>query len=381
MEEQELRERLETTEVPAVRLTVEDLVGSGRRRVRRRRTLQAAGAVALATGVLLAMPPVLARHGGGWAPSAAMSTVRCPVRVLPLPPGADSVSADAVDPSGRYILGNEDAGSAGPGNGFAKMRPVLWTDGHPQVLPLITKTAQATAVNASGVVVALAAVNGTQEWDAILRYTDARPTRLIPPPGEWLFNGIVKINTAGDTLVSANSRTEPGRRAAVFLWPAGSTTGIKLPLPAGAAGFDLTDDGTIIGDIMSDDLQKFTAYAWDRKGNGRKLAVPAGQYSEAFAARGEWATGNLRPSGVARWNLRTGALTVLDDVQGIPNAINVDGWIVAGAAVYRDDAPVKLAPVGKATGYPIAIADNGTVVGSLQEAPGRSQTPLAWSCH
>lgn len=384
MQERELRERLETIDVPPVRLMVQDLVGSGRRRVRRRRTLQAVGAVAVATVVLLALPSVLFGRGGGRVPSVAVSTGQCPVRVLPLPPGADSVSADAVDPSGRYIVGNEDAGSAGPGNGFEKMRPVLWTDGHPRVLPLITKTARATAVNAKGVVVALAAVGGTQDWDAILRYTDTRPTRLTPPPGEWVFTGNVKINTAGDILVSAASRTDqrvPGR-GAVFLWTAGSTTGITVPLPVGAAGFDLTDDGTIVGDILSDHGRKVSAYAWDRKGNGRKLAVPAGQNSEAFAARGQWATGNLRPSGVAaRWNLRTGGLTVLDDVHEMANAINVDGWIVAGAGVYRDDAPVHLAPVGKDTGYPIAIADNGTVVGSLQQAPGRTQTPLVWSCH
>ena len=373
MQEQELRERLAAIDVPPVRLTVDDLVGSGRRRVRRRRTLQAAGAAAVATGVLLAMSPVLFGHGHGRIPSVAVSTVRCPVRVLPLPPGADSVSADAVDPSGRYILGNQDTGPAGP-------RPVLWTDGHPQVLPLITKTAQATAVNANGVVVALAADTESQDWDAILRYTDARPARLTPPPGQWLFTGNAKINTAGDILVSAASRTEP--RAAVFLWPAGSTTGIKLPLPAGAAGFDLTDDGTIVGDILSVDGKKVTAYAWDRGGNSRKLAVAAGQDSEAFTARGQWAAGNLRPSGAAaRWNLRTGALTMLDDVNGMADAVNVDGWVVAGEGVHRDDAPVKLAPVGRDTGYPIAIADNGTVVGTLQQAPGRSKAPLAWSCH
>lgn len=366
MNEQELRERLDAAEVPPVRLTVEDLVGSGRRRVRWRRTWQAAGAVALATGVLLATPTVLFGHGGGQVPPVAARPVRCPVEALALPPGAGPVSADAVDPSGRYILGNEDAGPPVAGGGLEKTRPVLWTDGRPRVLPLITTTARATAVNAGGVVVALAAVGGSQDWNAIVRYTDGRPARLDPPPGKWLFSGNVKINTAGDILVSAASHTT----AAVFLWPAGSTTGVRLPLPAGAAGFDRTDDGTIVGHVLSDHGRKLTSYAWDRKGNGRELTAPAGQDADVFAARGEWAAGNLRPSGAAaRWNLRTGALTVLDGVRGQAISVNVEGWIVAGGGVYRDGAPVKPAP-----GYPVAIADDGTVVGSLGPAP------LAWRC-
>jgi hypothetical protein len=377
MEEQELRERLDAVEVPPIRITVEDLVGSGRRRVWRRRALRATGATALATGIFLAMPSVLfGRDGHPTLPPAAVSRVDCPVRTLPMPPGLTGVSADAIDPSGRFVLGTAGA----PVEGVAGMRPVLWTDGHPQVLPLAGKAARATSVNANGVVVALAAVGQTKNWDAILRYTGGQPVRLSPPAGDWVFLGDAKINAAGDILVDARPHDRPEGAGVVLFWAAGATTGVRLPLPARASGSDLTDDGTIIGDVTSADGQRLTPYAWDRAGNGRKLTLPAGQDAQPTVARGVWATGNMSPSGkVARWNLRTGGFNVID-VGGPANAINAGGWVVAGQGVYRDDATVTLAPVGTATGIPIAIADNGTVVGSLWTA-NTSAAALVWTCH
>jgi hypothetical protein len=378
MQEQELRERLDTVDVPPVRLTVDGLIGAGRRRVRRRRALRAAGAAALVTGVLLAMPSILVGRNGGEVSQVAPKASGCPVRVLPVPAGVGPVRADAVDPSGRYILGNGGSTPAGPGNGPEGAAPVLWTDGHPQVLPLITTSARGTAVNASGVVAALAVVGGSQEANAVVRYIDARPVRLTPPPGRWILIGDARINSVGDIVVSAAPRAHPERPGAVFLWPAGSTTGVKLPLPSGVLVSGLTDDGDIVGNRASDE-QKLTSYVWDRRGNGRRLTVPAGQQSQVLAARGEWAVGAVEPSGTAaRWNLRTGALSVLDAREGA-TGVNDSGWVVTAGGVHRDDVVMRLAPVGNVAGYPVAIADDGTVVGSLY-AGTLVKDALAWSC-
>ena len=82
-------------------------------------------------------------------------------------------------------------------------------------------------------------------------------------------------------------------------------------------------------------------------------------------------------------NLRPGGLTGRD-VHGPANAVNSHGWIVADGKVYRDDAAVRLAPVGKTAGQPWAVSDTGLVVGALlidthDEKPP-SAGPLAWQC-
>jgi hypothetical protein len=363
MNEEALRERMDAVEAPPLRLTPDMLVASGRRSVRRRRRWQAAAA-ALVVAAVVATPPIVLGRDGGRTPTAGVTGGPCPVRALPVLPGTGPVSVDAIDPSGRYVLGNLRSGG-----------PVLWTDGHPTVLPVAgVKAVQATAVNANGVVVGLAATHENQEWDAVVRYTGGRPSRLTPPPGKWIFNGNVRINTAGDAVVTAYSAD--GTRGAVILWPPGATKGVKLPLPAGAAAFDLTDDGTIAGDVLSDDGRTVTPYVWSRTGIGRKLTTPAGQNAEVFAARGDWVAGNLRPSGsIALWNLRTGTLTVLGgNNQAI--AVNVDGWVVAGGKVYRNGRAVPL----KGNGTPFWVADNLSVAGSLKVGTAGSDGPLTWSC-
>jgi hypothetical protein len=296
-----------------------------------------------------------------------------------------AVSADAVDPTGTYIVGNNDTGpvstAPSPKAALEKMQPVLWTKGQPQALPLPDVSARAAAVNAGGVVVA---VSGNKDWTSVLRYTGGHPTRLATPAGDWIFQSNPKINLRGDIIVTASPRSRPHGGKVVFLWRAGTDLAVRVPLPARAEGMDVTDDGTIVGDTISADGSEITSYTWNLKGAGRKLAVPSGQSAAVFAARGDWATGNLWPSGaVARWNLRTGGLTVLD-VHGPANAVNGHGWIVADGKVYRDDATVRLAPVGKTAGMPWAVSDTGLVVGSLLldthgEKPATAG-PLSWQC-
>jgi hypothetical protein len=55
-DEEELRARFESVPVPPGRIEMEALLGAARRRAFRRRSTQAAGGVALATGLLLGVP-------------------------------------------------------------------------------------------------------------------------------------------------------------------------------------------------------------------------------------------------------------------------------------------------------------------------------------
>jgi hypothetical protein len=337
--------------------------------------------------MVLAVPPVLfgEAHGRAAVPAATPAAVRCAVTRLPAPAGMKAVSANAVDPTGTYIAGNNDLGPVDPDPSakarLEMLRPVLWTNGRPQALPVLGISVRASAVNAAGVVVA---VSGNKEWTSVLRYSAGHVERLATPAGDWVFQPNPKINGRGDIIVGASRRSRPDSNGVVFLWRAGAHLATPVPLPAGAEGMDLTDDRTIVGDTVGADGAELTSYAWNLTGDGRKLAVPAGQNAAVFAARGEWATGNLWPSGAAaRWNLRTGALRVLD-VHGPANAVNAHGWIVADGKVYGDDATVQLAPVGRTTGDPSAVSDHGLVVGSLLTG-GKggalvSSDALAWQC-
>jgi hypothetical protein len=396
IDEQELRDRLGTIDVPPTRLQMQTVVDAGRRRVLRRRAIQASCGVALATGVLLAVPNLMFGAGGdpsaqsvgpaGVAPAGARQQGQpCDVTKLPVPAGMTAVTADGVDPSGTYIVGNNIRGTQASTSLKADtidiIEPILWTGGRPQALPVMGKSTLVSAVNAAGVA---AALSGDKHWTAVLRYVNGLPTKLVPPAGDWVF-ALPRINARGDILATARHKTDPDGKGTPLLWKAGSTVATRLPLPAGAEGLDITDDGTIIGDVVSGpDIMGLTSYAWNQQGVGHKLKAPAGQTGAASSAQGEWASGNLWPSGtVARWNLRTGAVTDLN-IHAPATAINGHGWIITDGALQRDGATVKLAPSDGVKGDPSDVSDTGTVVGSIliyDKAGATTSTgPLTWQC-
>jgi len=400
--EQDVRERLQAIEVPAARLRVETLVAGGRKRVLRRRAVRASCGVALATGLLVGVPSLLLRPAdqppdqAAAAPTAGASpsmsagprepmadpglpTVRCGATSLPVPAGMTAVQPAGVDPSGRYVIGNDLRASdrstpEGKVAGVGDSRPILWTDGQPQVLPKLGDWVSVSAVNAGGVVAALAGTkdNGS---DSVLRYTGGVPEKLNPPPGKWTFSQAM-INAKGDVLANAGRPGSDDRTDAVLLWKAGSRTATKLPLPAYAEARSITGDGTIVGFVISA-TGHATSYAWDQQGKARELTTPAGQQGTVTAARGDWATGNLWPSGaVARWNLRTGKATELP-VDAPANGINNAGWITSSGTVLRTDANVELAPANAVKGEPMAISDTGLVVGLPFDG---SSGVITWRC-
>lgn len=409
-DEQELRDRLRAIDVPPSRIEVDALVRAGRRRAFRRRSVRTTGGVALAAAVLLAVPSILTRAQAqpsgqaadtpvgpsaevdpvpptGPSPRAASSTpsagtptsaVGCSVTELPVPPGMTGVTVTAVDPTGRYVVGNSLVGQ--------DFRPILWVDGKPLALPVPGTSVQVTAVNAGGVAVGLVQ-DGEQEY--VFRYQNGRLTRLRTPVGNWHPYPEPAINVAGDVVVNVEPQgNSGGKGSVVLLWRAGSTTPVTLPLPAGASAHDITDAGTIVGGLYRNGVG-VGAYVWDQRGTARKLTVPAGETGLAYAARGEWATGGLWPSGsAARWNLRTGEVTDLGSVgqADMPTpgeAVNAAGWVVAHGVVLRDGAVVELTTPAGQTGRAVDVSENGLVVGQAVTG-GRDDTrvlgPRMWRC-
>ncbi|MEU4370830.1 hypothetical protein [Micromonospora chersina] len=387
-DEQELRDRLRAIEVPASRIEIDGLVRAGRRRAFRRRSVAGAGGVALATALLLTAPSVLTTAGArpdaapvgpppvatgptGGGTTAAASPAPCQPSELPVPPGMRNVTAAGVDPSGRYVVGNDVVGQ--------DFRPVLWTDGKPQALPVPGRSVEVTAVNAAGVAVGLVQ-DGRQEY--VFRYQHGASTRLRTPPGNWHVYPRPAINAAGDVVINAEpSGNSGGEDSVVLLWRAGATQAVRLPLPDGANAFDITDDGTVVGALYRDGVAS-AAYAWDQQGRGRKLAAPAGETAAGYAAQGDWATGGLWPSrSAALWNLRTGALTRLT-TDGPGDAVNASGWVVAAGVLLRDGAAVELRVPGGRTGLAVAVSDTGLVVGLARPGGDGAENagPLVWRC-
>jgi hypothetical protein len=393
MNEQELRERFGAVEVPASRIDTKELVDVGRKRVFRRRALRAGCGAALAAGLLIAVPSLVTRSdrpGPGPATPAAAAgskqTVRCDVTRLAVPAGMTAVFADGVDPTGRYIIGNNTSPRDNPDSdkaGMQNSQPVLWTDGQPQALPLVGAgtAVSAKAVNAGGVVVA---VGGLKYFDSVIRYVDGVPVKLGLPSGHWSFQ-TASINTAGDVIATAYHGDSASGTGTVLLWKAGATKATRLPLPAGAEAAGITDGGLIVGTrVTGPSTTDIDAYTWDQQGHGRKLRVPAGQHGAVNSSQGEWAAGNLWDSGVAvRWNLDSGAMTDLG-IHGPADGVNGEGWLISDSTVQRDDVKVELATVDGVKGEPLALSDTGTVVGSIlaedSQGGATSQGPLKWQC-
>ncbi|WP_034216363.1 hypothetical protein [Actinoplanes subtropicus] len=405
MDERELRDRLRTVNVPASRLEVETLVHTGRQRVVRRRTWRAAVGAALAVGVLVALPSLLARpekraivvdtapsisakppsrtpsQAPSQTPSQTPARAVCAMTALPVPAGLEDVQVAGVDPTGRYIVGNATRGN--------NWKPVLWTGGQARALAVLGPSMQLTGVNAAGVVVGQL---GLGSHEQTFRYQNGKYTRLTTPAGSWHAFPQPVINTAGDIVVNVEpSGNSGGEGSIVLFWPAGEAAARKLPLPAGANVLAILDDGTLVGALYKNG-SAIAAYTWDQQGHGTKLATPKGQTSAAYAARGDWATGGFWPAmSTARWNLRTGEFAELPTPPGtdLPPAltslgagsqVNANGWVVAdGYAVHDGGAAHLPVPKGQRASA-VAVADDNLVVGQALSTSGTLLGPRMWRC-
>jgi hypothetical protein len=348
--------------------------------------------VALAAVLAFAVPPVAGRLAD---PPADPSTgrperlVRCDATRLALPDGMADVQAEAVDPTGRYIVGSAVASRGGDGLSY---RPVLWTDGQPRLMGTIGASVRASDVDPRGTVVAVGGdsdMNG--RWDSVIRYAGGVPEKLVPPPGDWTFAATPRIDEHGDVRAVAYRASEP-RDPVVLIWAAGSATATRLERPAGSTVAAATDAGTVVADVASRWSRTVSISVWDRRGPRRDLAEPAGAGFN-FVARGDWVAANVGSGTVVRWSLRTGEMTDTG-VNASVIAVNALGWVLAGQSLRRDDAIAELAAPGGLTGTPEDVSDTGLVVGTVYDqveagatpavsagAPGSPIAgPVAWNC-
>ncbi|BCJ41858.1 hypothetical protein GCM10010168_75460 [Actinoplanes ianthinogenes] len=383
-QEQALRERLAKASAPPSRVSIDSVLPAAQRAARRRQALWAGAGVALAVGALVTVPNVLLGDErapavtaapskatpSAVAPSTSIPENDCRMRELPVPKGMTGVEADGIDPTGRYIVGHATKKQ--------DFLPILWTDGKPEALPMTAKSVQLSAVNPNGVVVGLSS-DGTE--DEVFRYANGTYTTLRMPPGEWHPYPEPVVNAAGDVLINAEPRGNiEGKGAIVLLWKAGSTEPVRLPLPKGAHGSALADDGTIAGAIYSGGAK--AAYVWDQQGTGRKLKTPAGQRTAGYAMRGDWVTGGVwEPGHAGLWNLRTGALTEITAGDEPGEAVNASGWaLTAGGRLIRDGRVVELP--GPGAGRIVrssGLSDGGLVVGGVELSDGLMH-PRVWQC-
>src|ERR1700760_4331580 len=149
-----------------------------------RASARAGSGVALATAPPVGIPAGGLRGGGGdpaVTPAAPTRTLHCELSRLPVPAGMTNVSADGVDPTGTYIVGNSTGTEPAPtsadgkGDGIQQVAPLLWTAGRPQALPKPAWSVYAAEVNAAGTVVAVA---GSRHWTSVVRYTGGGPVTL-----------------------------------------------------------------------------------------------------------------------------------------------------------------------------------------------------------
>ncbi|MEV6635705.1 hypothetical protein AB0M54_33640 [Actinoplanes sp. NPDC051470] len=387
--EQQLRDRLGTVDVPPSRLDVGNVLAAGRR-ADRRRTVQVAAGTVLVMGALVALPSVVFGSRGTQhaTPTPNQSATAgpppsgdCTLTKLPVPRAMKNLSARGVDPTGRYIIGVNVSGKPGPksdpdsADRSQDAQPVLWTDGKVKTLPAPHRSIRLTGVNAGGVVVGLA---GDTVNDTVWRWVDGQPQKLRNPAGSWDFS-YAFVNAPGDVVATGDT--------GVLVWRAGSTTATKLPLETGAEVRAFTDDGTLIGQVVSLDRTKVTAYTWTLSGAATKLTAPDGRNVEIFTARGDWVTARIAPAGAAvRWNRKTGHL---EDLR-LPfpaNGINGHGWVVSQDVLVKDTGPVGLTdPTGDFTA-PSDIADNGLIVGILNDYQTQNpetgepdNQPVTWTC-
>src|SRR5689334_843577 len=222
-EDTDIRAFLASADPPPSRVDLTAVVADGDRRIRRRWYVAVAGTTAAVLAGLVAVPVALAAARGephrpslvaSPSPSSSPAVVErrtCVARSLQLPPGIKRAKATAVDPTGRYIGGQEDAN---------RSRGILWTDGKPAILPINEDWVEVDAVNEHGVATGI-----------------ARYTHVFPQPA---------INAAGDIVVNAETAgSVEGAGSIAMIWKAGATQATRLPLPVEdtvAAGYAARGD-------------------------------------------------------------------------------------------------------------------------------------------
>ncbi|MGS2618826.1 hypothetical protein ACVCAH_30500 [Micromonospora sp. LZ34] len=317
--------------------------------VSRRRILAGVAAGLMAASFGIAATP-------GTATAATGQSIRlCAMRPLPFPADAYRATADAVDPTGRFIAGSGRRNTAG---GATEPLLLVWDEGQLTTVasPLVEEIA---GVNADGAVIGNGWVNGvSQPW----RYRAGQLESL--PTGTFSYVGVSAINGSGNIVGSGYTPT--GEQVAL-LWPAARPGTVEvLDAPANAAARDITDDGTIVG--SAGDFGAWTGWVRTPAGEIQPLTLAGATGSQVDAASGRYVIGRVNlgePNQVrVRWDLVKGTSVTLDPRFAVLSDVNQHGVVVGGDRISRGASSVVLP--GGGTGITIgarAIADNGTVVG------------------
>jgi len=309
------------------------------RRIRARRTVATIVGVLVLVVALGGAAVALTNHRNAVVP-AEPKQASCSMTMLSVPPGGRTGRISYIDPTGTWVVNGNVLWHIANADVSAAFQP--------RVLP-VDATATAVAVNPNGVVIGSGAHGG---WV----YRDGKVTDL-PLLAESVGNTARAIDAAGDIVGSASFTGGPnGNQDVAVIWPASNYAAVR-PLPAPATGryveaVGISDNGTIIGEIDSGEA----LYLWPSPSRaGHKLANPRAE-PPVFSAgiNDRWALaaagGQTLVGGNAfyRYNLRTGAVTVLPEQVGSNHMDNAtDGSLIdlAGDVL----APGEAAPAHAGT--------------------------------
>jgi len=403
----DVRAFLNRADAPPSRVDLTIVIADGQRRVRRRWAVAAAGTTAAVLAGLVGVPaaiaavrsapshhsPVVAGHdpspspvpspspSSGPLPSPSPSPDStmggtCVAHPLKLPSGVKRAKVLSVDPTGRYIVGQEDG---------KKARGIMWTDGRPVILPINEDWVEVDAVNEHGVATGLA-MDNAGKIEYVFRYADGQVTKLKNVAGYTHAFPTPAINAAGDIVINAEPPgSSEGADSIAMIWKAGSTVAERLPLKTTDNVMAITDDGTLVGTHYTDS-QADGGAAWTPSGQETKLDRPAGIKTAAYAARGDWATGgawpgdNRQPDAAPLWNIKTGALTMLPG-GGVSTAVNASGLVISeNFRLLRagGPAPQLPQPAAGSRNYATGLSDTGLVVGTVTS--DANSVAMTWTC-
>jgi hypothetical protein len=392
MSETELRHLMAAIDVPPTRADVQQAMVDGRRRSRNRAVVGAAVAVLVVAGGVVAVTQVNRPSSATPVPATpASKAAGCTVETYKVPEKWTAGTIDAIDDTGRYLVGTLSTGTV--------RTPVRWQHGVPA--PLAGATGSAGPVNSSGVV----AGADIDENDHLLGWVwkNGKMTRLAAPSG-YLWTVPQGINARGDVVGFATSALYV---SIPVLWPADHPgTVVKLQMPAGlgashanfsrATGID--EHGTIVGVILGRPVR------WSADGLATPLPLPGpaptsggGDAGTVGAIRGHFAFGTFyaKPAGstlndkslvtAVRWDLRAGTVTSL----AVGHFNGVSGAATGGAVTWNDDPnpSARITPDGRliplnqpSGGGALALemsADGSTIIGQTR---GDSSRPVVWHC-
>jgi uncharacterized membrane protein len=317
----------------------------------------------------------------------------CSAKILPIEAGARTGIVTGADPSGRYLVGYDY--KKVPGG--VDQNALLWTDGKGPTVIHASATDERVGVNSNGVVVGsgIDTVHD-QTIQTAWKYEHGKLTVLHSTIGSYI---IESINDSGQILAMPVPTVVPNEgypflpMSPVIL--DGDTVRHLATAPGSGARFTgaIDADGTVVGQAD----QSGQAFVWTTDGKLRELK---GDKDENLISgiRDGWVIGASSdgdPGGpgefaVARWDLRTGAVTAFPTLRNPFGAkINSQGWFVGtskdrSAVFWGDHVTVLPQPAGGTSGagsVAATISDDGHIIGGYAIRANEAVVPVRWTCH